>query len=505
MSESRRYVVLPAYGFLSPVLARTEMLSKVGPPVTLGVRPGSRRRGSTKAAATMRVLHSTHENGPKLVEMTPEAELNMRVANPALKVVPVVEYQKLSLQHRIARRAATSARRPSELAINIVDSSTGKPLQGAKIIAFTNFEFREGAEATSNRSGVAHLKLKPGVKLDRLYVYGPPGSWGHYASGVSLRDGETLGLTPIDLQDKGTLLPGFYGKLPLSAGQDVRVAVIDSGVAQHHPALPNVAGGANLVFDEINGNVDATTEWGPARKDGAHGTHVAGIIGARPTGDAKVRGVAPGVEIRSYRVFPNKGGGATNYDIMNAIDRAVADRCDIVNLSLGGGEEDEAVRAAIGSALDHGVLVVAAAGNDGRRSVSFPAALASCVSVSAMGRRGTFPRHSTEESDVAKPFGVPDKDAFIAAFSNVGPQIDVTGPGVGVVATVPDDAYAVMSGTSMACPAVVGLAAYLLASKQPIMDAKKHERAKLLQEALYASCRSQGFGRDFEGFGLPTA
>ncbi len=506
MSDAKRYVVLPAYGFLSPVLAQTEMLSKVGPLVTLDVRPGSRRRGAAKAAATtMRVLHSTHENGPKLVEMTPEAELNLRVANPALKVVPVVEYQKLSLQHRIERRATVrSGRQSVELAINIVDKSTVKPLPGAKVVAFTDFDLREGAEATSNRGGVAHLKLKPGVKLDRLYIYGPAGSWGHYATGTKLRNGETFGLTPIDLQDKSTLLPGFYGRLPQNAGEDVRVAVIDSGVAQNHPGLPNVAGGANLVFDEINGNVNATTEWGPARKDGAHGTHVAGIIGARPTANAKVRGVAPGVELRSYRVFPNRGGGATNYDIMNAIDRAVADKCDIINLSLGGGEEDEAVRAAIGNALDNGVLVIAAAGNDGRRSVSFPAALASCVSVSAMGRRGTFPKQSTEESDVAKPFGSPDGNAFIAAFSNVGPQIDVTGPGVGVVATVPDDAYAVMSGTSMACPAVVGLAAYLLASKQPIMIISKRERAKLLQEALYASCRSQGFGRDFEGFGLPS-
>jgi subtilisin len=268
--------------------------------------------------------------------------------------------------------------------------------------------------------------------------------------------------------------------------------------------LPNATGGFNLVFDETFNDVNATTEWGPAKKDGEHGTHVAGIIGAQPAGDSKVRGVAPGVELRSYRVFPNGGGGATNYDIMNAIDRAVLDGCHIVNLSLGGGDEDEAVRAAIGKALDQGVLVVAAAGNDGRRAVSFPAALSSCVSVSAMGRRGTFPKGSTEEADVAKPFGSTDAAAFMAAFSNIGPQIDVTGPGVGVVSTLPDNAYGVMSGTSMACPAVAGLAAYLLASTPPILKAKKTERVQLLKDALYTSCRRMGFGRDYEGFGLPS-
>jgi subtilisin len=453
----------------------------------------------------MRVLHSTHENGPKLVEMTPEAELNLRAEIPTLKVVPVVEYQKLKMEYRVERRASVLSGRVSpEFDLNIVNKETAKPLAGARVIAFTNFATREGAEGVSNKRGIATLKLKPGVKLERLYIYGPAGSWGHYATAVKLKPDGTIGLAPIDLQDKQTLLPGFYGKLSHTAGEGVRVAVIDSGVAQQHPGLPNVSGGANLVFDEIENDTSATTDWGPARKDGAHGTHVAGIIGARPTPGARIRGVAPAVELRSYRVFPHTGGGAANYDIMNAIDRAVADKCDIINLSLGGGEEDEAVRAAIGNALDKGTVVIAAAGNDGRRSVLYPAALASCIAVSAMGRRGTFPKASAEEADVAKPYGASDKEAFVAAFSNVGPQIDVTGPGVGVVSTVPDNSYGVMSGTSMACPAVVGLAAYLLGSKQAILNAAKQERAKLLQEALFTSCRNQGFGRDFEGFGLPA-
>jgi subtilisin len=209
------------------------------------------------------------------------------------------------------------------------------------------------------------------------------------------------------------------------------------------------------------------------------------------------------VELRSYRVFPNDGGDATNYDIMNAIDQAVLDGCDIVNLSLGGGDEDEAVRAAIGKALDKGVLVVAAAGNDERQSVSYPAALASCVAVSAMGAKGSYPKDSTEEFDVMRPFGDPDRDCFVAAFSNIGPPIDVIGPGVGIVSTVPQEAYAVMSGTSMACPALAGVAAHLLGSDPALLDAKKSDRARLLKEALFENCRKKGFGRDYEGFGYP--
>jgi subtilisin len=173
-----------------------------------------------------------------------------------------------------------------------------------------------------------------------------------------------------------------------------------------HPALPNVTGGANMVFDEIRDNADASGEWGPAAAEGEHGTHVAGIVGARPTAALNLRGVAPGVELRSYRVFPNAGGGAQNFDILSAINRAVQDGCHVVNLSLGGGSEDEAVRVAIGAALDAGTLVVAAAGNDYRKAVSFPAALESCVAVSAMGTAGTFPKGSVETAEVAKPYAL---------------------------------------------------------------------------------------------------
>ena len=101
---------------------------------------------------------------------------------------------------------------------------------------------------------------------------------------------------------------------------------------------------------------------------------------------------------------------------MNAIDRAVIDGCQIINLSLGGGEADEGVRAAIGSALDRGTLVIAAAGNDNRGPVSYPAAWPAAIAVSAMGIKGTFPAASSELADVERPYGSSKKDAFVAGF-----------------------------------------------------------------------------------------
>ena len=172
------------------------------------------------------------------------------------------------------------------------------------------------------------------------------------------------------------------------------------------------------------------------------GIHVAGIIGMNQAQPSVLRGVAPGVAIRSYPVFPDTGEGATNYDIMSAIDRAVEDGCHILNLSLGGGDADEATRAAVGHAAESGVLVIAAAGNDGRKAVSYPAAFPTAVAVSAMGRRGTFPDEFSETGDVAKPFGQ-SADEFVAAFSNIGPQISFAGPGVGVVSTVPTSAWGI--------------------------------------------------------------
>src|SRR5262249_13917049 len=119
---------------------------------------------------------------------------------------------------------------------------------------------------------------------------------------------------------------------------------------------------------------------------------------------------------------------------------------------------------ALDDARDRGTLVVAAAGNGNRNPVSFPGAyaFASGLSVSALGRVGTFPAGSFEERHIDSPKGSADANDFVARFTDIG-DVSLIGPGVGVVSTVPGG-YGPMSGTSMACPTVTGFAARLLSA-----------------------------------------
>jgi subtilisin len=260
----------------------------------------------------------------------------------------------------------------------------------------------------------------------------------------------------------------------------------------NHPDL-DVAGGRNTVPGE------KPTDFGD--NGGDHGTHVAGIIaacGKAPKGRA---GVAPAVTLFSYRVFGKKKDEASNFAIAKGIDRAVQDGCDLINLSLGGEDPDVLTSTAVADARSAGSLCIVAAGNDGRQPVNFPGADERAVAVSALGRRKMFPSATTEADDVAAPYG--KHQTFVAKFSNIGLPIDLIGPGVGVISTVPGG-YGVMSGTSMACPAITGFAARLLARNPSILKMKRNQaRADAIADLLFQAARTLDLAPRFEGHGLP--
>jgi subtilisin len=451
-------------------------------------------------SVSIRVVDSIGEKKAKLVECAPADLPAFRASHPSVRVLPVVYYRRAVMRHDLGpalkvsavRAKGKAAAKKAAITITITSSKDAKPVANAMVVAFTDFANRTGAQGTTNAQGQVALALGgSSKKIQRLYIYPASGFWPALRKNVTLKNGAKIPLQAIDLTYTDCVRH-FYSSGALSLGEGVTVGVIDSGVATNHAGLV-VQGGQNTVPGE------KPTDYGDNGTEG-HGTHVAGIIASRGTPPTGIRGVAPGVTLRSYRVFPQGGNSASNYAIAKAIDAAVTDQCDLLNMSLGGGAPDTLTADALDAAHNAGVVIFAANGNDSRQPVSFPAANSMCQAVSAMGRKGTFPKGTEPTGSVAAPYGK-DKKNFIADFSNIGPETDLTGPGVGVISTVPTG-FAVMSGTSMATPAQTGAAARLLATKPNILQMPRDQnRSAAMITAIAASCDLLGFGATYEGKG----
>lgn len=185
-------------------------------------------------------------------------------------------------------------------------------------------------------------------------------------------------------------------------GQNARVLVLDTGLDQNHPALSsrfekgrNFAGGPATDFSDQIG----------------HGTHVAGTVLASGEEGGLV-GVAPKARLLAGKVC--SAMGCSSAAIAAGINWAVAEKVDVVNMSLGGMFISESELQAIRAAEAAGVFIAAASGNDGTGRVSFPAAVATITAV-----------------------GATDINNLKANFSQWGPELDVVAPGVEVISAVP--------------------------------------------------------------------
>ena len=222
-------------------------------------------------------------------------------------------------------------------------------------------------------------------------------------------------------------------------GAGVTVAVIDTGVSQVQDLEQTkfVPG-----YDFVNDKVDAND-------DNGHGTHVAGTIAQSTNNNYGVVGIAHEASIMPLKVLAAQGGG-TIADIAEAIRFAADNGADVINMSLGGGGASHVLEEAIDYAHDKGVVIVAAAGNAGQNSSSYPARYPKVISVSALDSVGKK-----------------------APYSNYGAGVDISAPGGSeegkiVQETVnPSTKQAVFvgfQGTSMAAPHVAGVAALVKAS-----------------------------------------
>ncbi|HEX3622674.1 MAG TPA: S8 family serine peptidase [Acidimicrobiales bacterium] len=490
-TATQQYVLLPPQGLRAKSATTSpEALAFLR---TAHDNPGMESVALGAGEVPIRVVDSLGPDGAKLLELSPEAAMSIRADRPDLRLVPVVYYTPAVLapeevEQGTGRRGAAAA---TDITLTVVSKKGSAPVPNAFVVAFVDFKAKTGAQGITGSDGTVSLALGAAtIKLDRLYVYPLDANWSLIKKNLAVKTGTTVTLTPLDLSYTDGLRH-FYGNADLAVGTGVTVGVVDTGVAAHPDLV--IAGGLNTVPGED------PKDFGDNGK--AHGTHVAGIIAARGTPPTGLRGVAPGVTLRAYRVFGKDQGSASSFAIAKAVDAAVADKCDLINMSLGGGPTDPVLKAAIDDAWAGGTLCMIAAGNGDRSPISFPAVETTALAVSAVGRKGTFPTSATSADEVAAPYGT-DKANFIAAFSNIGPEMDLTGPGVGIMSTVPGS-YAEISGTSMACPAATGAAARALAGTPVIKLKRNARRTEAIVKAVLASATSLGFGPTFEGHGLP--
>ncbi len=284
-------------------------------------------------------------------------------------------------------------------------------------------------------------------------------------------------------------------------GEGIRVGVTDTGVGPH-ACLNHV--------QDIGAFIDGQKVPPPNGADvDSHGSHVCGIIGARPTHQDQFAGIAPGAEVISARVFP-PDMGANQGDIANAIDElSIVHQVDLINMSLGTPQPSQIVHDAIIDALERGTLCVCAAANSAG-PVKWPAAFPETVAVSALGVLGWGPAGTLAAGSVpGDPTKFGDENLYLANFSCFGPEITCGGPGVGIISTVPERfdltaPYASMGGTSMASPAACGALAVLL-SQSPDYGALSRDkaRAEKARTILRTNSRDIGLEVEFQGHGVP--
>ena len=254
---------------------------------------------------------------------------------------------------------------------------------------------------------------------------------------------------------------------PVTQGAGVKVGVIDTGCDDVHAEQGDLSG-AVAEWKDFSGS-----RRGPRDADG-HGTHVAGIIAARRNAKGLV-GVAPEAKIYVAKALGDDGSGtmdAVAAGIYWCLERGAR----VINMSLGGTQEDPVLRAAIKAAIAAGVTVVCAAGNEGG-AVDFPGRWPECLAVSAV-----------------------DKLRRIAPFSCRGEEVDVAAPGVEILSTFRGGTYASLSGTSMAAPFVAGLVALHLATE----NGKAAKLADVLAWLTRTATDAGKPGRDpLYGVGLP--
>jgi len=369
-------------------------------------------------------------------------------------------------------------------------------------------------QAETDENGLAALALKGAVEsIQAIYVKPHANYWEKWIPSPALdaNNVNTITLNALSLfessssqSQSGNAFVGWgqslMGLTPEAAnkltGRGVKIAIIDSGVDNNHPALRHIQHGLDFTNrnaadepDPQSWNIDVIS----------HGTHGAGIIAGN--GKNGIRGFAPEAEVHALKLFP---GGKFD-DLISALKYCIDKRIDVVNCSLGNDQLSEIVFQWMERARQAGIAVVVAAGNSAG-PVQFPASLPNVLSVSAIGQDGDYPADTFHRQ--SKPHNatglVGVNGLFAARFSSYGPEVKLAAPGVAIISSVPGGGYAAWDGTSMAAPHITGLLALLAAHPSFAALPRNAKRVDRLFQTIVAGALPTGLDAAHEGAGVPS-
>jgi thermitase len=231
-----------------------------------------------------------------------------------------------------------------------------------------------------------------------------------------------------------------------TGSSSTKIAIIDTGCDLNHPDL-EVNINHSLSYDFVK---DDFEPWDDSVD--SHGTHVAGIIAAVGNNGQGVAGLNWKAELIIYKALDNEGLGTLD-KLIAAIDEAIDNEVDIINMSWGTDEHSPILEDVLQEAADAEVVLVAAAGNEGE--LLYPAKYPMVLGVAGTGKAETDPRWSAEL----------DGTEFESAY---GPEIDVSAPAEDILSTTKSGSYASLSGTSMSAGFVSGEAGLVLSQKHSL-------------------------------------
>jgi thermitase len=324
----------------------------------------------------------------------------------------------------------------------------------------------------SSEDGRSSGELIADLNRDRRVLYAEPDVELHItlANPNDASFGQQYAMQKINAVAGWTSYPGSY----TSSGGPT-VALIDTGIDRNHPDL---VGHIDTVNAKCFGILCTFTGY---EDDNGHGTHTSGTVGAATNNGAGVASVAFNTKIMPIKVC-NLAGSCNTSDVTSGINWARTHGAKVISMSLGGGGTST-MQTAVTQANSAGIVVVAAAGNDGNATLNYPAAYPEVISVAA-----------TDANDKR------------ASFSNANSDVEIAAPGVDVLSTYSGDGYTTLSGTSMATPHVAGLAALLFGQNPTWTNVQVRNRMNACSDDLGAAGRdtSFGFGRINLGRALGT-